>query len=888
LEQEILPGAESFIHSGFAWRYPPAELSPLDRFQIITQVHDPDSFESDDDPEPITKPAPPAKPVSCIEEIIDDDGEEERSSPDDAYMMISSSSSDEDMSKVIGANPFENELAFSSIAELQSQADELTDRIISTIRNSPHDSSVQELRSRRRQLWEKIERIESDCQVGSSGAIEDFLSNQAMISSQFGGEVFSAESYKIDRAFLDEITRINRDRFGHARFRGVQSEAIDAAMKNLDTFVLMPTGGGKSLCYQLTGLMKGGLTVVISPLLSLIRDQIRSLSELQLSARHLSGTTTYEDALDVFDLARRDRLLFLFLTPEKLLGNSRILGFLIEVNRLNKLTRFVVDEAHCVSQWGHNFRPEYQQLGILKQQFPTVPIMALTATATTDVKRDIISVLQIPKCMVFQNSFNRPNLTYSVICKLPGAAYCQQVKKFISEHHFKNRCGLIFCITTADTEAVSAWLNQQGLSAKFYHAKMDGNQRNEVQRQWMTDRVRIIVATVAFGMGIDKPDVRFVIHITMPKSLEAYYQESGRAGRDGQRSHCLLLYSPGDKHRLKSLISSDADGDGPKSVERLRVDLQLLETMEGYCLDQMTCRRVFMLRYLSEDFDPRNCRETCDNCVRRVARILKKVTVDVTQAAALIAQIIWEICERRPDAPPYPTANHVIDILLGRTVKRVRECRDAELPSFSAGAAWRPRKELLPQIFQILSERQIIQPRSRMSPYGGIQYFVPGVNLMQELAKGLADVLLTGFVEAIPPGWTAQDVQLLTELIEKRRKIAAAENRPEAAIVPTHTLQEVARKKPTNSHDLGRIEGMTDLTARKYGERILDVVMAHLQGLVGGDETAKVMKADEAVATARRQTAAQEKGPESPAPPELPPDQLDFLRRLREHQGQGK
>jgi hypothetical protein len=232
---------------------------------------------------------------------------------------------------------------------------------------------VQELRNQR-QLWEKIERLENDCQVGSSGAIDGFISNQAMIASQFGGEVVSADSYQIDPEFLDRITRINRDKFRHPRFRVVQSEVIDAVMKGLDVFVLIPTGGRKSLCYQMTGPLKNGLREIISPLLALISDQIRALSELNLSARQLTGMTSYEEALGVFNLAKRNQLIFLFLTPEKLFGNSRILGSLIDLNRMKKLTAFVVDEAHCVSLWGHNFRPEYQHLRILKAGFPRCPL----------------------------------------------------------------------------------------------------------------------------------------------------------------------------------------------------------------------------------------------------------------------------------------------------------------------------------------------------------------------------------------------------------------------------------------------------------------------------------------------------------------------------------
>jgi bloom syndrome protein len=237
----------------------------------------------------------------------------------------------------------------------------------------------------------------------------------------------------------------------------------------------------------------------------------------------MAASTTHEAlTFDDDDLAKGNQLMFLFLTSEKLLGNSRVLGSLIDLDSMKKLTASIVDEAHCVSLCGHDFRPEYQHLGILKDQFPAVPIMAFPATATPDVKREITSVLHIPKCMAFQNSFNRPNLTFSVIAKLSGAGCFQQVNGFIRKHRFKDKCGVIFCMTTAETETMSEWLKHRGLSTEFYHTKMSINERNEVQKHWMTNRVRVIVATVAFGMGIDKPDVCFVIHFTMPKSIKAY------------------------------------------------------------------------------------------------------------------------------------------------------------------------------------------------------------------------------------------------------------------------------------------------------------------------------------------------------------------------------
>jgi bloom syndrome protein len=869
LEPHILHNHESLLTDCFTFSRSLPPPNPLNRLELISRqrpISVDSAHESDDDvtPSETPFPAPRPRPQNPPEEFL---------VSDDDFS---------DVENVIGANPFETEMALTTIHRLTEEMHKLTDEISAALRMGLKSQEIGELRTARRNLFEKIERLESDVQ--SSASVDSFLSNNIISSGAFDddGEVVPTE---VDPNILMQITKVNRTVFGHPKFRGVQSLAICAALENKDVFVLMPTGGGKRLCYPLTGYLMRGLTVVISPLLALINDQVRALKELRLSARFLSGVTRHEDSLDVFDLAKRDELLFLFLTPEKLLTGARILGGLIDLAAMGKLTRFVVDEAHCVSQWGHDFRPDYVNLRILKERFPEIPVMALTATATTDVKSDIVSVLQIHHCMVFQNSFNRPNLYYSVAHKLCEKQSPAQVFDWIIQNDYRNECGIVFCMATSETEALSSSLNQLGLSTAPYHAKLASELRTATQNAWTTDKVRIIVATIAFGMGIDKPDVRFVIHHTMPKSIESYYQESGRAGRDGARSRCLCLYTASDKRRIQSLISMDPDTNRPRTGERLATEMRLLDAMERYCLDKVTCRRHMMLRYFSEEFSPEKCRETCDNCVNRASGSSHRQTIDVTAAAVLAAQIIAEIFRRRPDSAPYPTAIYVVEILVGESTKKITEARDTEF--FGRGAAWRPQKDVLDQMFPVLCDRHIVQPRAKMIMHGAVQYYVPDPSA-PDLARGIEPLVIEVFVDG-------SDVGLRRQLLETRRMLAVAEKKPEAEIVEAHVLNEITERKPTTVEQLTGIRGMTGAKIAKYGTQFVTAVIGYVAGhATEGPPVATAAGKRVARKPQVMRTPSTGEAPLSAAAPSAAPlaqlaslgaDILDFARRLRAHQG---
>ncbi|KAF4808023.1 ATP-dependent DNA helicase hus2/rqh1 [Colletotrichum siamense] len=412
-----------------------------------------------------------------------------------------------------------------------------------------------------------------------------------------------------------DVRRALKDRFRMRGFRPNQLEAINATLAGKDAFVLMPTGGGKSLCYQLPAIINSGktrgITIVVSPLLSLMQDQVDHMSALNIQAVSLNGETTSQKRNQIFSsFKERSPELFvqlLYVTPEMLNNSPSFMKALTTLHSGKRLARIVIDEAHCVSQWGHDFRPDYKALGKLRNHFPTVPIIALTATATQNVIVDIKHNLGMDNCEVFCQSFNRPNLTYEVRRKERELVH--KIADLI-QSKYDQQCGIIYTLSRKTSEQVAEKLRDKyGILAHHYHAQMSPEDRIDVQRQWQKDRIHVVVATIAFGMGIDKPDVRFVIHHSVPKSLEGYYQETGRAGRDGNPSDCILYFGYQDVVTLRKMI---ADGDGNEDQkERQRT---MLNRVTAFCDNRENCRRVEILRYFGEVFNGDECNKTCDNC----------------------------------------------------------------------------------------------------------------------------------------------------------------------------------------------------------------------------------------------------------------------------------
>ena len=461
-----------------------------------------------------------------------------------------------------------------------------------------------------------------------------------------------------------DVKAAMKERFHLHGFRPNQLEAINATLEGKDAFVLMPTGGGKSLCYQLPSIVQSGrtagVTIVISPLLSLMQDQVDHLQKLRIQAFVINSEISADHRRFVLEALREPRvedfIQLLYVTPEMLSKSQAIINTFSKLHERGKLARIVIDEAHCVSQWGHDFRPDYKALGEVRKQFRGVPVMALTATATENVKVDVIHNLGMRGCDVFSQSFNRPNLTYEVRKKVKGKDLLDGIADTINKL-YHGQSGIVYCLSRKNCERIAKELCEAyKIRARHYHAGMEPHERINVQKQWQAGQYDVIVATIAFGMGIDKPDVRFVIHHTMPKSLEGYYQETGRAGRDGERSGCYLYYSGGDFGSLKRMVN---DGEG--SWEQKERQKHMLRNMMNFCENRSDCRRVQVLAYFNEHFSRGRCNSTCDNCQSEATF----QTHDFTDHAKFIVGLVRRLQHDEV------TLLHCVDVYRGSKTKKI-------------------------------------------------------------------------------------------------------------------------------------------------------------------------------------------------------------------------
>ena len=577
--------------------------------------------------------------------------------------------------------------------------------------------------------------------------------------------------------------------FGYTAFLPLQEEIIRDVVSMRDVLVLMPTGGGKSLCYQLPALLFDGLTVVISPLIALMKDQVDGLISNGIAAAYINSSLNYSEINEIKWMAEGGEVKILYLAPERLM----VPGFLDFLKEL-PISLFAVDEAHCISEWGHDFRPEYRQLTTLKENFPHTPLIALTATATMDVQDDIARQLKIPRCKRYQASFNRKNLYYRVE---PKVNPYQQLLKYLEGH--KKESGIIYCQSRKMVDTLSDSLQAAGYRAIPYHAGLTAEVRDKNQDRFIKDDAEIIVATIAFGMGIDKPNVRYVIHYDMPKNLEGYYQETGRAGRDGLPADCILFFSYGDKVKIEYFIEQ-------KENQRDRdISYQKLKKMTDYCAGNI-CRRKVLLEYFGEDFNEPDC-GGCDICLEPRERF------DGTIAAQKILSCIHRLGQ------DFGT-NHVIDILLGSKNKKVIERNHNSLTTYGIG------KEYSKGQWQSIV-RELVQ--LGFLDMEGDKYPVLKLNdkSRKVLFKG-EKVSLTK--PAVEPRKLHEyvadsfDRELFEILRTLRKKLADGEGVPPYIIFPDTTLKEMSTYYPNDTLGLSNISGVGEKKLQKYGNVFLNSI----------------------------------------------------------------
>ena len=584
--------------------------------------------------------------------------------------------------------------------------------------------------------------------------------------------------------------------FGHPAFRGAQEDIVAHVAGGGDALVLMPTGGGKSLCYQLPALLRGGTALVVSPLIALMQDQVAALTQLGVRAAFLNSTLDGRAVNACEKALRNGELDLLYVAPERLVM-PRMLECLAE----SKLALFAIDEAHCVSQWGHDFRPEYLQLSVLHERFPDVPRIALTATADPQTRVEIIRRLALDHARVFISSFDRPNIRYTIIDKQEARA---QLLRFIREDH-NGEAGIVYCLSRKKVDETAGWLASHGVRAIPYHAGMDSTSRATNQARFQREEGIVVVATIAFGMGIDKPDVRFVAHLDLPKSIEGYYQETGRAGRDGAPADAWMTYGLGDVVQQRRMIDQ-SEG----SEEYRRVSVTKLEALLGLC-ETAGCRRVRLLDYFAESGAPCG---NCDNCLE------PPQTWDATDAARKALSCIYRTGQRFG-------AVHLIAVLRGRITDRVTQWGHDKLNVFGIGAdldeaAWRNVFRQLVALgcarpdhdaYGALCLTETSRPVLKGEQAVYMRSVLPRKAKAAKSRRGVAGI-------ALP----AADAGLLEQLKAWRLEQARVQGVPAFVIFHDRTLAEIAAARPADMDALGGVSGIGAKKLERYGESLLALV----------------------------------------------------------------
>lgn len=587
--------------------------------------------------------------------------------------------------------------------------------------------------------------------------------------------------------------------FGYPAFRSQQGQIVDHVVQGGDALVLMPTGGGKSLCYQIPALIRHGVGVVVSPLIALMQDQVDALAEVGVRAAFLNSTQSFDEALRIERLMREGELDMVYIAPERLMTQR-----CLELLSVTPLALFAIDEAHCVSQWGHDFRPEYIKLSVLHERFPDVPRIALTATADQQTRDEIIHRLQLENAMQFVSSFDRPNIRYQIVEKANGR---KQLLDFINAQH-SGDAGIVYCLSRKKVEETAEFLNENGVTALPYHAGMEQAERSRNQTRFLREDGIVMTATIAFGMGIDKPDVRFVAHLDLPKSIEGYYQETGRAGRDGASANAWMAYGLQDVVQQRRMIDESEANETFKRVQGVKLDAML-----GLC-ETLNCRRVHILDYFGQGSQPCG---NCDTCLSPPS------SFDGTVAAQKILSTIYRVDQRF-------AAGHVIDVIRGIDTERVKQWRHDQLSTYGIGsdkseAEWRA---LLRQMialglvsvdYENYSSLKLTE-ESRAVLRGETQIQLrqykkaeKAVKHKRQSAKDFAEANLSDSEQVI-----------FERLRWWRVETAKAHNTAAFIIFHDTTLREIAKAKPRSLDDLRGVTGVGAKKLESYGEELVKLI----------------------------------------------------------------